>query len=285
MTGFKGFMVALAFVLIPGTSHSDSARATHPLPDVRVDHVVMSLSPERFERLSDFLLERFGEPTWFLREDAGKGSLGMNTQRQYVEIWDFGGPGIGGPVGNSIAIGSSDEERGKQLAIDYYGYAGVDYSEVRTTSTLFTVGSDFEGGYLRGGTFYVAYGPGERRWPPNRIRSLDRVVLGIPAHRIDEANAYRAFGFEERSRSEELIFTDTYGVDVHLIPVPNVRMLDFGYRALEFTLEEPVEEREEHILSASEPGMEAILEGSRFRLILRPDLIDTDDESALESER
>ena len=275
-------ILALSCTSVPATEErtapaesppaSDQGAADgHLLPDVRVDHVLVSLSPARFEALSEFLAMQFGEPTWNPLPDRGKGFLGTRTNEVYIEFWDDGGPGINGPVGNMVAVSGSDTALARRRAQDYYGFEGIDYTEIGAPG-LFTVGSEFAAGHPVGGVFYVEYGDG----PPRDVgdialESLVEVVLAMPAHRMGEADTYRAFGFTERAIDGGIAFTDTNGVDVRLPEVPSVDMLGHGPYALRFGLVDPVDERTEVPIGDESLGLVAVFDGSDLWLVFRPD--------------
>ncbi|MEM1452279.1 MAG: hypothetical protein AAGI22_24445 [Planctomycetota bacterium] len=255
----------------PALPPGESAAESFVLPDVRVDHVLVSLSPARFEALSEFLAMEFGEPTWNPLPDRGKGFLGTRTNEVYIEFWDDGGPGINGPVGNMVAVSGSDTALARRRAQDYYGFEGIDYTELGAPG-LFTVGSEFAAGHPVGGVFYVEYGDG----PPRDVgevglEALREVVLALPAHRMDEADTYRAFGFTERAIDGGGAFTDTNGIDVRLPEVPSADMLGHGPYALRFGLVDPVDERTEVPIGDESLGLLAVFDGSDLWLVFRPD--------------
>ncbi|MEE4295732.1 MAG: hypothetical protein V2J20_03835 [Wenzhouxiangella sp.] len=271
--------IVLMLALLTGAqAEEDSATASHRIPDIRIDHAVVSLSPERFEALSAYLKEKFSPATWFENTSSGKGALFTNSNRVYAEIWNYGGPGINGPsmIGDQVAFGSSDEQEGLGRAQDFYGHEGLDYANMGAAG-LKTVGSEFASGHPLGGTFFCAYGGlMDFEQPPSGLEALEQFDLALPARRMNEADSYRAFGFEEQVLEDGLLFTDTFGASVKLTEMPNQEVLSFGSLALRFKLAEPLSETRIEEIGEPNLNLKAVHHGDTFWLVFRPDLFDVE---------
>lgn len=241
------------------------------LKDVRVDHVLISVSPGRYAAMSDFLAREFGE-SWIPRDEEGKGFILARDDPTYIELWDFGGPGVNGPIGNQVAISGSNEEEGIRKARSVYGHEGMHWGE-HGAPNLFTVGSEFIAGHPLGGTFFVSYGPS----PPSTqnasspVASLLEVVMALPTYRMGESTTYRALGFSERPIEGGIELTDSEGLTVHLIERPNADFMSFGPWALRFRIPEPVAEPRQVEIDASKT-LKAVYQSQELWLVLRPDL-------------